>query len=357
MELDRPSVKWFIETQSDWFLQNGIPNWFHGVITRKYAEDLLKDKPAGCFLIRVGESRIGYSLSYKAIDRFRHFMIDVLKDQECNLSGDTRIHKTLEDLVRCHTQYPILPYNEILTVPCGQKTQSEVDYHELFEHVNSHLVTDTSSKSNVSIPAPGPVHNVMGSGGPPKTVTEEVPPLPPRRIQSDSFPVIMNIPSPAFQTPVGTRLYPSLPQELPQMFMSNGQVHVIPRQQAHGHRIMKSHSVDSLLLPNTAGNANIITTTHIVANHNNQHNGTGVPCNRQQNPTKPFKACRNFMTKAASLVTEGQIVQDLKSMENSMATRMRNINIGRSEEKQKVKPKNWVPEEYKQPPPFAPGFC
>lgn len=47
-------------------------------------------------------------------------MIDILKDQQCIIAGDTKVHMTLEDLVKCHTQIPLHPYNEILTLPCGQ---------------------------------------------------------------------------------------------------------------------------------------------------------------------------------------------------------------------------------------------
>ena len=58
-----------------WFKATQLPNlrkssgtlfeWFHGIITRRQAEQLLTDKPNGTFLIRVSESRFGYSLSFR----------------------------------------------------------------------------------------------------------------------------------------------------------------------------------------------------------------------------------------------------------------------------------------------------
>lgn len=116
-------------------------------------------KPPGYFLIRVSESRIGYSLSYRQVfaglkgalfqslhsrpqstvespilfillniqsltlsaeDRCRHFMIDVLEDGHYTVVGESRRHRFLQDLVDFHRRAPIIPFNEVLTVACGQ---------------------------------------------------------------------------------------------------------------------------------------------------------------------------------------------------------------------------------------------
>ncbi len=42
----------------------GFNEWFHGIISRQESENLLANKPAGTFLVRVSESRFGYSLSH-----------------------------------------------------------------------------------------------------------------------------------------------------------------------------------------------------------------------------------------------------------------------------------------------------
>ena len=56
-----------METQIDKICHsNGsFPEWFHGAVTRRQAEQLLADKPVGTYLIRVCENRFGYSLSSK----------------------------------------------------------------------------------------------------------------------------------------------------------------------------------------------------------------------------------------------------------------------------------------------------
>lgn len=122
---------WFQKYQLEAVIKNGVvPEWFHGIISRKASEELLMSKPPGYFLIRVSESRIGYTLSYRAEDCCRHFMIDALKDGYVIL-GDDRHHPLLENLVDFHRMFPIKPYNEFLTLPCGQASDVNIDYEEL----------------------------------------------------------------------------------------------------------------------------------------------------------------------------------------------------------------------------------
>ncbi|XP_075469110.1 hematopoietic SH2 domain-containing protein isoform X2 [Ascaphus truei] len=380
MQANKPSLKWFIETQSEWFLHNGIPDWFHGVITRKDAEDLLKDKPAGCFLIRVSESRIGYSLSYRAVDRYRHFMIDVLNKQEYLLTGDTKIYKTLEDLVMFHRLNPVHPYNEILTEPCGQKTISGTDYEELFMHRNvNNNFTDMRSKitcgrSNLALPIPEPVQN-RGTVHPPRIILEqECPPIPPRRMKpSDCLTEKSDISSSPFQTQMGNRLYPSLSQEFPLMLLSNGTVPVILNQNIQSNTLLKSNSVDSLLLRHTEGNPGVSAT----ANQYVQPNENRVWGNSRQENISPkkeqqFKTHHMLMNKAVSFVPDRQIAHDFKTTDHAVATRIKSVKensnsvntkpdghahriVSMVDTKKKTDKR--TPEEYKTPPPFAPGFC
>uniref|UniRef100_A0A672IHC1 SH2 domain-containing protein n=1 Tax=Salarias fasciatus TaxID=181472 RepID=A0A672IHC1_SALFA len=115
------AVTWFAKYQLQSVINNGVvPEWFHGIISRKTAEDLLMPKPPGYFLIRVSESRIGYTLSYRAEDRCRHFMIDARQDGQYEIVGENRCHQSLQDLVDYHRRTPIMPFSQVLTVACGQ---------------------------------------------------------------------------------------------------------------------------------------------------------------------------------------------------------------------------------------------
>ncbi|XP_053491570.1 hematopoietic SH2 domain-containing protein homolog [Ictalurus furcatus] len=114
-------TSWFTEYQKNHIVKDGVtPKWFHGTISRKQTEEMLMTKPPGYFLIRVSESRIGYTLSYRAEDLCRHFMIDILPGNQCEIVGENVRHCSLYDLVDFHCKTPIRPYNELLTVTCDQ---------------------------------------------------------------------------------------------------------------------------------------------------------------------------------------------------------------------------------------------
>ncbi|KAJ8338684.1 hypothetical protein SKAU_G00354700 [Synaphobranchus kaupii] len=128
----RKTIRWFKETQARKVVRNGaFPCWFHGMITRRQAEDFMTDKPMGCFLIRVGQSREGYTLTYRGRDRCRHYMIEMQTNGKYVILGEDRAHSSLPDLVAHHTRVGIQPFMEVLTVPCGQMCDQEPDYEEL----------------------------------------------------------------------------------------------------------------------------------------------------------------------------------------------------------------------------------
>ncbi|GCB60756.1 hypothetical protein scyTo_0003995 [Scyliorhinus torazame] len=130
-------IRWFREQQMP--LRAGyekdcdlIAPWFHGVITRQETEELLSKKGAGAFLIRISERIIGYCLSYRSSDGFKHFLIDTSKDSYTFFGVDQLQHATLVDLVDYHKEEPItLAGAELLLEPCGQ-FKDPPDYAHLF---------------------------------------------------------------------------------------------------------------------------------------------------------------------------------------------------------------------------------
>ncbi|XP_038076391.1 myosin-IIIb-like isoform X2 [Patiria miniata] len=126
------SVHWFKATQSMAARDKmgTFATWFHGIITRRRAEDLLADEPIGSFLIRVSESRFGYSLSLKSEGRCKHFMIDLTPTGKYIVVGEMPVFKDLQGLVKFYQMKPISAFGDVLKQPCGQ-AENELDYAEL----------------------------------------------------------------------------------------------------------------------------------------------------------------------------------------------------------------------------------
>ncbi|XP_051979411.1 uncharacterized protein LOC127640734 [Xyrauchen texanus] len=121
------ALKWFTETQAPLILHNGnFPEWFQGFINRKDAEEHLKDKELGCFLIRLSDKATGYILSYKGRDRCRHFVINQNKVGRFIVTGDTEMHDTLTSLIEYYTTNPIEPFGEYLTLSCFESSTSDL---------------------------------------------------------------------------------------------------------------------------------------------------------------------------------------------------------------------------------------
>ncbi|XP_060624993.2 SH2 domain-containing protein 4B isoform X1 [Anolis sagrei] len=131
-------IQWFREEQLPrraGFERNSntIAPWFHGIISRQEAEELLMNKSEGAFLVRVSEKIWGYALSYRHQSGFKHFLVDASGDFYSFLGVDPNRHATLTDLIDFHKEEIITSSGgELLLEPCGQK-KNLPDYIPLFE--------------------------------------------------------------------------------------------------------------------------------------------------------------------------------------------------------------------------------
>ncbi|KAK2842295.1 hypothetical protein Q5P01_012495 [Channa striata] len=179
--------KWFIETQVPLIVHNGFfPNWFLGFITRKDAEEILREKELGCFLIRLSEKAIGYILSYKGRDRCRHFVINHDETGQFVVCGDTKGHGTVSDLIEYYKSTPIQPFGEYLTSSCSGALNEE-----LYDIIQA----SPQAKPVATVRAVKKMQKQhTNSETPPRPLKsnralEEVPPLPRRSRHFDSVPL------------------------------------------------------------------------------------------------------------------------------------------------------------------------
>ncbi|XP_041373643.1 myosin-IIIb-like [Gigantopelta aegis] len=145
---------WFKETQTNHVIDEHsgkFASWFHGIITRRQSEELLKQKIVGCYLIRVSESRFGYTLSFKDVERCRHYMIDQLKNGKFIIKGEPKVHRNLHDIIEYHKKNPISNWDGRLTVPCGQE-QGECDYVDLMDGLYFVLEDKKNARQSVAPP-------------------------------------------------------------------------------------------------------------------------------------------------------------------------------------------------------------
>ena len=125
------SVRWFKEVEmkkGNALADNdnaeglgGFAQWFHGVISRAESEALLSRQSPGTFLIRVSESRFGYSLSVITNTRIKHFMIDQTEDGQYMVVGNDRRFASLNSLASHHRHSPLTEDGDKLLTPCPQK--------------------------------------------------------------------------------------------------------------------------------------------------------------------------------------------------------------------------------------------
>lgn len=94
-------VKWYRD--EEFYRDGGIDRkgsgrpyrWFHGLVTRSDAEQLLATEPAGTFLVRLSEKIWGYAISYKDSDRCKHYLVDVSNGSYQFLGANQLIHDSL----------------------------------------------------------------------------------------------------------------------------------------------------------------------------------------------------------------------------------------------------------------------
>ncbi|XP_033644208.1 SH2 domain-containing protein 4B-like [Asterias rubens] len=111
--------------------------WFHGIIPRQKAEEILEGKKPGSFLVRVSEKVWGYVLSYRDVEAIKHFLIDASGSTYQFFGADPSkqhsVHNRLGDLITYHKVIPVSERGrEVLKDPVGQEGPIP-DYKELFE--------------------------------------------------------------------------------------------------------------------------------------------------------------------------------------------------------------------------------
>ncbi|XP_062858170.1 SH2 domain-containing protein 7 [Trichomycterus rosablanca] len=177
------ALKWFTETQAPLILHKGnFPAWFQGFISRKDAEDYLRDKELGCFLIRLSDKATGYILSYRGRDRCRHFVINQNKEGQFIVTGDVEMHDTLTSLIEHYKTKPIEPFGEYLTESCSESSTDDI-----YDAVHPM----SSKKPMVNVEA---VRKIWDQRAEQSTQVQRPPNMPPKKIRNTQAQAVPPVP-------------------------------------------------------------------------------------------------------------------------------------------------------------------
>ncbi|XP_053610471.1 SH2 domain-containing protein 4A-like [Plodia interpunctella] len=94
--------------------------WFHGLLSRSEAEQLLRSQAAGSYLVRLSRRARGYAISLRARARCLHFLVEALPAGYRLLGEQQIMHNSLADLIKYHTSVAITESGgEVLRAPCA----------------------------------------------------------------------------------------------------------------------------------------------------------------------------------------------------------------------------------------------
>ncbi|KAI5758903.1 HSH2D [Gulo gulo luscus] len=330
-----PRLDWFVQTQVVQLSQEGVPAWFHGAISREDAENLLELEPLGSFLIRVSHSHVGYTLSYKAQSCCRHFMVKLLDDGSFMIPGEEKAHASLDALVTFHQQQPLRPHRDLLTQPCGQKDPANLDYEDLFLYSNA-LTEEVTSPAHTSA---SPVLLHWPKAREPRAQmdrvsTEEATSSCPRKAPLDKacrklWRNLKTLPQ------TGQRVQQQLTSHLPSMTLSS-LWSAGPPTVTHSSRTTPG---------DTPWEDNVDTDRSVAMSLASP----SWPQDRRDRADPPRKASR--------LASWSEVSPRVKSWHQAVV-RSLSSKVSRPETKDLAESqKDWLPEEYHPPPPFAPGYC
>ena len=106
------SQRWFKETQASLLhspSSGNLPEWFHGILSKREAEEKLSDRSKGTFLVRVCDNRFGYALSVKRGNgSCAHHMISQLEATgKYVVVGESKVHPNLASLLQYYSKVHI----------------------------------------------------------------------------------------------------------------------------------------------------------------------------------------------------------------------------------------------------------
>ncbi|XP_043323128.1 hematopoietic SH2 domain-containing protein [Cervus canadensis] len=330
-----PRLDWFVQTQVDQLTCEGVPEWFHGAISREDAENLLESQPLGSFLIRVSHSHVGYTLSYKAQNCCHHFMVKLLDDGSFMIPGEERAHDSLDALVTFYQQQPLRPHGDLLMQSCRQKDPENVDYEDLFLYSNALAEEATRSALGFS------EHQIPSSY--PMAPLQEASAKPGLLHQSKERKLSARLVGASLEGPLG---------EARQKLWRN--LKMLPKTGKKVQQQLKSHlaalSSSSVTDGSETGTGDTAWENHVDKDRFVATSPTSPP-----QPGAP-RDRRGPSRKTSRSISWSEATSKVKDWHQTVV-RVLSLQASKPDPVDLREPQDSLPEEYRPPPPFAPGYC
>ncbi|XP_063084125.1 hematopoietic SH2 domain-containing protein isoform X2 [Cavia porcellus] len=295
-----PRLDWFVHTQMGPLAQDGVPEWFHGAISRGDAENLLEPQPPGSFLIRVSHSHVGYTLSYRVQDGCCHAMVLLRDDGRLLLHGEDTAHASLCALVAFHQSRPLRPHGQLLTQGCGQDPRERT---RLFLPKNKEASPEAWMEPVEQVTSPQPPVVPLGDAG--------------QKLWKN------------------LRVLPDTSRRVQQWLKDHLTVSLSP-------------CWDTWLAEETSGSR--------VRTDSRGHWSSAAWRNRVPTSPENTPQCQALRDRGTPSRKASRPASWSGMIPSGRSWRQK-ITRALSAQPSQQKPGDWLPEEYLQPPPFAPGYC
>ncbi|XP_073882337.1 hematopoietic SH2 domain-containing protein isoform X3 [Macaca fascicularis] len=274
-----------------------------------------------------------------------HFMVKLLDDGTFIIPGEKVAHTSLDALVTFHQQNPIEPRRELLTQPCRQKDPANVDYEDLFLYSNA----------------------VAEAAACPVSAPEEASPKPVLRHQSKE-----RKPSSEMNRVTTEEATSSCPPKTPlgetrqKLWRS---LKMLPQRGQRVRQQLKSHLVTVSLPSLLDVRRSTVISGPGTGKGSEDHSGDPTsgdrvhtdPCvvTSLKSPSQPqAPKDRKIPTRKAERSASYNEVTPGDRSWHQMVMRALSSQESTPEHQGLAEPENdQLPEEYQQPPPFAPGYC
>lgn len=264
-----------------------------------------------------------------------HFMVKLLDDGSFTIPGEERVHDSLDALVTFYQQQPLRPHGDLLMQSCPQRDPVNVDYEDLFLYSNA-LVEEASSSalgfSEHQTPSSYPI-------APLKEASAKPDPL----HRSKERKLSAGLKGASMEGPL---------EEARQKLWRN--LRMLPKTGRKVQQQLKSH-LETLSSSSVTDGSETGTGDTVWENNVNKDPFVATSLTSPAQPQAPRNR-QGPSRKTSRSVSWNEAASKVKDWHQTVV-RVLSLQASKPGPADLKEPQDSLPEEYRPPPPFAPGYC